>query len=380
MSIWLLENSILNAMRAAPKATGEQQAAYEQSVLAEDGDGVRGLAIAGDTARISVIGTLTDAPSFMARWFGGGNTVYSDIVRAVAEAEANPGVENVEYYFASGGGQASAEWLEAMNAIKRGKKPSKAYIGAMAASAAYGLASQADEIVAQNAMSATGSVGVVTSAYLDENFVEITSSNAPDKRPDAGTEEGQATIRAMLDQIEKQFIGAIADGRGTDAENVKKNYGRGAVLYAEDALKLGMIDSISNQSTTAPTGGETTTGASIMDLNKLKAEHPAVYAQAVQAGVNQERERVEAHLEMAKASGAHEVAAEAIENGSELTSKYQAKYLAAGMNQQRAAVQAADDTTATDTTAPAADNGKDFEDEVAEALAAELGLEDEDNE
>lgn len=373
--MWLLDPNTVQAMRSAPAITAEQQDAYALQIAANEESPLQ---IAGDTGRINIIGTMTDAPSFMARYFGGGNTVYSDIVRAVAEAEANPQIKSIEYYIASGGGQASAEWLAAMNAIRDAEKPSRAFVGSMAASAAYGVASQADEIVAQNAMSYIGSVGTVVDAVVREDVVSVTSSNAPNKRPDIQTPEGQATIRTMLDQVEGQFIDAIAEGRGVTADDVRKNYGRGATMTAAEAMKKGMIDSIQvvESKTTATTGGKPTTGASTMDITKLKAEHPAVFAEAVRAGVTQERERVEAHLTLAKASGAHDVAIEAIENGDELTSKYQAKYMAASMDQNRINAQAADDTAATDAaTQAAAADGPDLEDQTAEIVAAQMGVE-----
>lgn len=370
--MWLLNPETLSAMRSAPAVTAEQQAEYEQKILAMEESA---LAIAGNTGRINIVGTLTDAPSFMARYFGGGNTVYADIVRAVAEAESNPQVEEIEYYIASGGGQATAEWLAAMEAIRNTTKPSRAYVGSVAASAAYGIAAQADEIVAQNAMSYLGSVGVVIDAITREDAVSITSTNAPNKRPDLKTEEGQATIRTMLDQVEGQFIDAIAEGRGISADDVRKNYGQGATMTAREAIKIGMIDKIQESKTTAATGGKQTTGASTMDLTTLKASHPAVFAEAVTIGATQERERVEAHLTLAKASGAMDIAVEAIESGEGLSAKYQAKYMAAGMNKGQVEKQAADDTSATDAPAPKGDNGPDFEDQVAAEVAALSGVE-----
>lgn len=369
--MWLLDPTILNAMRSAPAITAEQQAAYELQVSAAEESP---LTIAGSTGRISIVGTLTDSPSFMARYFGGGNTVYSDVRRAVAEAEANPQIEDVEYYVASGGGQASAEWLATMEAIRDASKPSRAYVGNMAASAAYGIASQAGEIVAQNALSYVGSLGVVVDTVKRDDVVSITSSNAPDKRPDTNTDEGQATIRVMLDQVEEQFIDAVAAGRGVSAEDVRTGYGRGATMTAREALKKGMIDSIQASKTTATTGGKSTTGTSLMDINKLKAEHPAVFAEAVKIGAADERERVEAHLTMAKASGAMDIAVEAIEGGHGLSAKYQAQYMAASMNQRQTEAQAADDTSATDAPAATGEQGEDFEDQVADAVAELTGV------
>ena len=110
-----------------------------------------------------------------------------------------------------------------------------------------------------------------------------------------------------------------------------------------------------------------------MDLQILKAQHPAVYAAAVQEGTAQERDRVGAHLKMGEASGDMDTAISAVEDGSAMTATLQAKYMAAGMN--RAAAQARQDD---DAEAGAADKANasagDAEASVGEtilALAAE---------
>jgi ClpP class serine protease len=72
----------------------------------------------------------------------------------------------------------------------------------------------------------------------------------------------------------------------------------------------------------------------IMDLNQFKAEHPAIFQEAVNVGVAQERERTEAHITMGEASGDTALAMECIKNGSELNASVNAKYLAAGMKNQ----------------------------------------------
>lgn len=69
-----------------------------------------------------------------------------------------------------------------------------------------------------------------------------------------------------------------------------------------------------------------------MDLTTLRAQYPALCVALIAEGVTQERDRVCAHLHMGDASGAHEVAAEAIREGSGMTMELNAKYLAAGMN------------------------------------------------
>ena len=68
-----------------------------------------------------------------------------------------------------------------------------------------------------------------------------------------------------------------------------------------------------------------------MDLNQLRTEHPEVFAQAVAAGVNQERERVTAHLTMGEASGDMNLAVASINDGSEMSATINAQYMAAHM-------------------------------------------------
>ena len=96
-----------------------------------------------------------------------------------------------------------------------------------------------------------------------------------------------------------------------------------------------------------------------MDLAKLRAEHPDVYAAAVQDGVRQERDRAGAHLTMGKASGAMDTAVKAVLEGTEMTATLQSEYMAAGMNRQAQAAALADDGAAGDAADNVAPKGSD---------------------
>jgi len=339
--MWLLLQSVLNdiqdARASGVKFTAEQVATFEAS----DGESI--MALAGNSAEIHVKGVLTNTPDMFARWFGGGNTTYPAIIAALAEADANPEVKQIVMRFDSGGGAVNG-MFDAIAAMQTTKKPIKAIVGTMAASAAYGLASQADEMVAHNRASAVGSIGVVVDAFVSESRVSITSSNAPDKRPDVTTEKGKATIIAQLDAIAGLLDEAVAEGRNTTVEKVNADFGQGGILLADEALKRGMIDSIStNKPATATNGGKPQEQRS-MDLQTLKAQHPDVYAAAAQEGRTEERDRVGAHLTMGEASGDMKTAIGAVQDGSAMTATLQAKYMAAGMN--RSDVQARQDDDA----------------------------------
>jgi ClpP class serine protease len=318
-----------------------------------------GYVVAGGNAAIPIEGVLTNQPSFYARYYGGGNTTYPAIRDALARAEADPEVRTITLRVNSPGGQINGlfETLEMLQSLR---KPLKAEVTDMAASAAYAIVAQAEDITLRTPASRVGSVGVVVDMVVYDDEVSITSTNAPNKRPDVTTEEGKAQVRAELDDLHELFVDAIAEGRGTTTEDVNTNFGRGAMLVAKDAIARGMADSLSgtNNNTAAPiVAASAKNGGKRMDLATLKAEHPAVYQAAVAEGqaqgIEQERDRVSAHLTLGNASGIIATALEAVEAGTGLTESIKAKYQAAGMKQSLAAARTEDnpEPTATETAA-----------------------------
>ena len=353
---WLIIKEVFQQMARAQETgnlpTPEQEAEYSSRIdAANNGDMPRIMSYAGSTAAIDVVGVLTDAPSLFARWFGGGNTTYREIRNALAIADADPAIDEIVLYINSPGGAASAEWVETMDAVAAAETTTRAFVGNMAASAAYGIASQADDIQAQNAMSGVGSIGVVQINFIREDVVETTSSNAPKKRPDPTTKEGKKVIREEIDAIEEIFIDKVAEGREVKASTVRSEFGQGAVILAKDALNRDMIDSIAapgsqvtetngNQDTaqaqtkTAPGGKK----ESKMDLETLKAQHPALYLAVFEAGkeqgVNDDRDRVCAHLTCGEQVNCMDVASKAIKEGTEMTQTLTAQYLMAATNKR----------------------------------------------
>src|SRR5690606_22898690 len=111
----------------------------------------------------------------------------------------DPKVKAIILNMDSPGGEANGiNELGDMIFAARGKKPIKAYAGGTIASGAYWLGSAAAELVI-DATALVGSIGVVVEvvtreAREGEKRYTITSSNAPNKRPDLTTEEGRAEI------------------------------------------------------------------------------------------------------------------------------------------------------------------------------------------
>lgn len=336
MKIWLLEPSVMAEMDAAPMPSAEQLERFMAAAGSRSGDASKVIERAGDVARINIVGVLTESPDWFATLFGGGNTTYGDISAAILSAETDPDVKSVEFMYRTPGGEAMpvtalADQIAAM------KKPNTARV-VLAASAGYWLASQSNTVVADNRAAMVGSIGAVVSARKpsESAFVEVTSTNAPNKRPDPETEEGKAAIRVMLDQIEDLFSTAVAVGRDTTMEKVNNDFGRGGMMLAQQALDAGMIDAIGS-ATPKATSTPSKTGVKTMDLEKLKAEHPGLYASVFAAGkaegAAQELDRVKYHLTLGKKVGAEALAIEACLGGKgKDDGELMAEYVAAGAN------------------------------------------------
>lgn len=379
MAHWLLAAEVRNAIEQA-RASGltpplQAQVEYEARFGAGGPDGSRILGVAGDVAEVRVAGVITKAPDLLAMLFGGGNTTWPEIVAALASADADPDIKRIELRIDSPGGSVDG-MFDAIAALQAVKKPTRAVVHNVAASAAYGFASQADEVVAANRAARIGSVGIIAGYQIDPTVVKVTSTAAPNKNPDVTTEEGRAVVREELDALHALFVESIAAGRKTTPEKVNAEYGQGATLLADEALKRGMIDAVAGTKPLQLVKPATTTRAAtaeqenIMDLSTLKAQYPAVYAEAVGEGVAKERDRVSAHLVMGEASGDMKTAIGAVKDGSEMTATLQASYMAAGMNRADNGNRAADEAAA----AAALGGARERENQSAEGETAVLAL------
>lgn len=379
MSFWMLDKdsyeSYVDIVEKSSLPSAEELANYEATFEATDGV-PRIMNITGTQANIRVTGILTGAPDFFAQFFGGGNTTYGEIIAAAQLADKNPDVKKVEMFVDSPGGEASAAWLAAMDAVKAISKPVHVTVGNMAASAAFGIASQADKIFAQNKLSKVGSVGVVTTIRKDDSVIQITSKNAPKKRPDVNTKEGKEAVLETVNAIEDIFIGAVAEGRDTTPEKVIADFGKGGVVFAEDAISRNMIDGIvgsteNSSSSTAAQAGNKPKEIMKMNLTELLAKHPALHAEVLATGVTQgvdsERARVNAHLKLGKSSGAMDVATKAIEDGTVCDANVQADYMAVLMADMKAGKFKAEDTETEEAIDGATDGTKEIKKKGAKA-------------
>ena len=275
-------------------------------------------------AHIPIVGQLTPKAETDAcgAYTAEALTEYGFIAAASQAADNDEYVTSIEYYIDSPGGYVSG-LMPAVKAMRDVSKPTSAVVGGMAASAGYWLASQTDRIIASSDITRFGSIGVAVEEYDDTQMLEnagitrrvYTSTDAPLKRPDTKTEEGQMEVIQGLDDLHAVFAGQVAEGRHTDVMNVNAHFGRGAVFTAQEAMRRGMIDEIQTMTTrnkvekvqdvilsdTAAKAEEKEQEVKSMTFDDLRKEHSAVYEEAVQAGVKQERERRNAIADIMKA-------------------------------------------------------------------------------
>ena len=152
----------------------------------------------------------------------------------------------------------------------RGGKPIIAVSNSLAASAAYWLASQADQIVVSPSAE-VGSIGVYAlhedeSKLLDDIGVKVTLIGAGKYKTEGNefeplSEEAQAAIQARVDDYYSMFVKAVARGRGVSESAVRGGFGEGRVVGAVDAVKLNMADRVATLGQTlqrfAGSGGAT---------------------------------------------------------------------------------------------------------------------------
>ena len=297
------------------------------------------------TAHISIVGQLTPKAETDAcgAYTADALTEYGYISEASRAADADERVERIEYFIDSPGGYVSG-LMPAVQAMRQVEKPTVSKVGGMAASAAYWLASQTDEIIATSELSRFGSIGVAVEEFDNTKMLEnagitrrvYTSTEAPLKRPDTSTEDGQAQVVSSLDDIHAVFAQNVADGRGVALGTVSSDFGQGAVFTANESMRRGMIDKVETisarkksvpdviqEQNTAATAEKSKQEVKVNTLDDLKKENSAVYSEAIAAGVTQERARRNSISDIMKADSGNKtlqtVCEEAIEAGTMAT-------------------------------------------------------------
>jgi len=212
----------------------------------------------GTIAVIPIAGFIEQRPSFFGAMFGG--TSIASLTASFRSAMNDPQVKGIVFDVSSGGGSVFGV-TELANEIRaaRGVKPIVSVVNSIAASAAYWLASAADEVVSTPSGIA-GSIGVYAlhvdySKANEQAGVKEEIISAGEHKADAVdgaplSDAGRASMQAMVDHIYSTFIADVAAGRGVSKETVLSDYGKGLTFTAPAARSAGLVDRVATMDET----------------------------------------------------------------------------------------------------------------------------------
>lgn len=269
---WAIQPEALETIIQIANRTNESPEAVAAK-LGRPLENTQRAAIRGTTAVIPVHGPIFRRANLFTQISGA--TSLEILARDFHEAQANDKVDRIVLDLSSPGGQA-AGISEFAGMVRDSRKPVTAYVGDVAASAAYWIAAAAKEIVVADT-AILGSIGVVSSFRPgNANEIKIVSSQSPVKQADPATEVGRAEVQRVVDDLAAVFINHVAKYRGVSSKTVMSDFGKGGVLVGEKAVTAGMADrigafeSLFTTSTTTP--HTTTIGASTMSTQPQTIE------------------------------------------------------------------------------------------------------------
>jgi signal peptide peptidase SppA len=215
-----------------------------------DNGGVGSMRVENGVAILPIVGSLVNRGA----WIGAssGLVSYEGIAAQLREAEADPDVRAILMDIDSPGGEATGMFAAAklVSAVNK-TKPVVAFVNDVAASAAYGIASAASEIIV-SPTSMVGSIGVVLthldrSGELEDRGVKPTLIHAGAHKVDGHpfgplSDAVRADLQAEVMKIYDQFVGLVAEGRTgrIDADAIRATEAR--TYLGADAIAQGLAD------------------------------------------------------------------------------------------------------------------------------------------
>ncbi len=205
----------------------------------------------GAVAVVPVSGVITQKHGGLLSMLLGGTST-EELGATMAELNANSKIGGIVMDIHSPGGSVFGVGEVATQIREmRGKKPIIAVVNSVAASAAYYIASAADQVV-MTPSGQVGSIGVLLTHYDEsaadeEAGVKITKIYAGKRKLDSDpstplTAEARAEMQKMVDFYYGQFVGAVATGRGMTPQAVRDT--EAAMFTGQDAITAGLVDRI----------------------------------------------------------------------------------------------------------------------------------------
>jgi len=244
-TVWAITPEMLSTMIAIAHQTNRTPEAIAKE-MGRDMKNTYAVSTRGGVAVIPVTGPLFRHANLLTAICGA--TSYELLAQDFNKALNDPNISAILFDVDSPGGEVNGcSELADMIYNARGKKPIIAYASGSCCSGAYWIASACDKIMAADT-AILGSIGVVSIFEKEDEkkTIEIVSSQSPNKRPDVETEEGKAKIQAHIDALAEVFINKVALHRDISPKNVIENFGGGDVFVGQNAVRIGLADSLAS--------------------------------------------------------------------------------------------------------------------------------------
>lgn len=259
-------------------------------------------------ALVPIIGSLVNRGA----WIGAnsGLTSYEGLAAQFRELAADDNIHTVVLDMDSSGGEATGMFAAAQAIAQLAKqKQVIAVVNDVAASAAYGMASQAHEIVV-SPTSVVGSIGVVLmhmdrSAELEKKGVAVSLIHAGahkvDGHPLAGplSDSVRASLQRDVDAFYDQFVGLVGQGRGSRLTADQARDTEARVFIGKEAVRRGLADRVASLDDVLSAFKATAPGASNRSMVSMSEQTNAPRADA---GITQDQ--MNAAVATARAEGA----------------------------------------------------------------------------
>jgi len=207
-------------------------------------------------AVVPLVGVLAKRANMFHMVSGGAS--HQLFARDLAAALEDPRVDAILLEVDSPGGTADGTPAAAA-AVRaaRGVKPISALADGTMCSGAYWIGAFADEVLAVDAITELGSIGVAArhvdlSKREEAAGIKVTEIVAGKYKRIGSqhtplSDEARAVIQASVDAIYAEFVDGVAQARGRSVEHVLEHMADGRIFHAREAQKAGLVDGIASR-------------------------------------------------------------------------------------------------------------------------------------
>lgn len=209
--------------------------------------------ITGKVAVLPVFGVISHRMNMMTEISGGTSTEL--LGKAFDALAGDPNIGAIVLDVDSPGGSVNGlqELSDKIFEARKPERPIVAVANSLAASAAYYIATAADEVVVAPGaqVGSVGTVGLHTeTSELDakvgikNTLITFGEHKGEGNSMEPLADSARADMQRRVDEYGRQFVADVARNRGVSKKDVMDNFGQGLMFQGKDAIRRGMADRV----------------------------------------------------------------------------------------------------------------------------------------